>query len=104
MSQTKSPMTPEERAELNGRENLSTKNQSQESIAPEVRRASPIMRFFLRTVFAILLTVLLVVGGALGYMSMVKESNPDIAVASPRSPQPGAEPTPKPSNNKSPTN
>ena len=37
--------------------------------------------FFLRTVFGILLTVLIVVGGLLGYGSMIKESNPDIAVA-----------------------
>ncbi|MGC1310429.1 MAG: efflux RND transporter permease subunit [Phormidesmis sp.] len=61
---------------------------SGESIPPtdpkekNAQKASPIMRFFfLRTVFDILLTVLLVVGGGLGYMSMVKESNPDIAVA-----------------------
>lgn len=37
--------------------------------------------FFLRTVFAILLSVLLVVGGFLGYGSMVKESDPDINIA-----------------------
>ncbi|NJN32542.1 MAG: efflux RND transporter permease subunit [Synechococcales cyanobacterium RM1_1_8] len=44
--------------------------------------ASPLSRFlFLKTVFAILLTVLLVVGGGLGYGSMIKESNPEIEVA-----------------------
>jgi multidrug efflux pump subunit AcrB len=43
---------------------------------------SPFTRFFfLRTVFGILLTLLMVVGGLLGYGSMIKESNPDIALA-----------------------
>ncbi|MBV6625894.1 MAG: efflux RND transporter permease subunit [Rivularia sp. (in: Bacteria)] len=37
--------------------------------------------FFLRTVFAILLSILLVVGGLLGYSSMVKESDPDVDIA-----------------------
>ncbi len=45
-------------------------------------KASPLTQFFfLRTVFGILLAILLVVGGLLGYNSMVKESNPDIEVA-----------------------
>ncbi|MEM8831870.1 MAG: efflux RND transporter permease subunit [Cyanobacteria bacterium P01_G01_bin.19] len=37
--------------------------------------------FFLNTIFAILLTVLLVVGGILGYFSMTKQSQPDINIA-----------------------
>ena len=45
-------------------------------------KASPFTQFFfLRTVFGILLAILLVVGGLLGYNSMIKESNPDIEVA-----------------------
>ncbi|NEP19811.1 MAG: efflux RND transporter permease subunit [Leptolyngbya sp. SIO4C1] len=45
-------------------------------------KASPLSRFFfLRSVFGILLAILLVVGGLLGYSSMIKESNPDIEVA-----------------------
>lgn len=45
-------------------------------------KASPLTQFFfLRTVFGILLTILIVVGGLLGYSSMIKESNPDIEVA-----------------------
>ncbi|NJM99347.1 MAG: efflux RND transporter permease subunit [Phormidesmis sp. RL_2_1] len=45
-------------------------------------KASPFTQFFfLRTVFGILLAILLVVGGLLGYGSMIKESNPDIEVA-----------------------
>lgn len=43
---------------------------------------SPLVRFlFLRTVFGVLLSVLLVVGGLLGYNSMIKESDPDINIA-----------------------
>jgi multidrug efflux pump subunit AcrB len=49
---------------------------------PSADSASPVVRFFfLRTVFGILLALLMVVGGLLGYGSMVKESNPDIALA-----------------------
>lgn len=69
MSQTKSPIPGQD-------------SPAQTSAAPDAVRASPVMRFFfLRTVFAILLAVLLTVGGLLGYNSMVKESNPDIEVA-----------------------
>lgn len=49
---------------------------------PEVGKASPIARFFfLKTVFAILLCVLLVIGGLMGATIMVKEGNPDIEQA-----------------------
>ncbi|MGF1499298.1 MAG: efflux RND transporter permease subunit [Elainellaceae cyanobacterium] len=37
--------------------------------------------FFLNTIFAILLSLLMVVGGLLGYFSMTKQSNPDIDIA-----------------------
>ena len=36
--------------------------------------------FFLETTFALLLTVILIVGGLIAYQSMVKESNPDIDI------------------------
>ena len=49
---------------------------------PDPDKASPLTKFFfLRTVFAILLTLLLVMGGLLGATSMVKEGDPDINVA-----------------------
>ena len=48
---------------------------------PDVR-TSPLERFFfLRTIFGTLLSLLFVIGGALGYMSMPKQSNPDIDIA-----------------------
>ena len=48
----------------------------------EVGEASPLEKFFfLRTIFGILLTILLVVGGVMGASSMVKEGDPDINVA-----------------------
>ena len=37
--------------------------------------------FFLNTIFGILLSVLLIVGGILGYFSMTKQSQPDIDIA-----------------------
>ena len=37
--------------------------------------------FFLNTIFGILLSVLLIVGGVLGYLSMTKQSQPDIDIA-----------------------
>ena len=37
--------------------------------------------FFLNTIFGILLSVLLIVGGILGYLSMTKQSQPDIDIA-----------------------
>ena len=49
---------------------------------PDVSKASPIAKFFfLNTVFAILLCVLLVIGGLLGAATMVKEGDPDIKIA-----------------------
>lgn len=46
------------------------------------RQPSAIARFFiLNTLFAILVSLLLVVGGVLGYFSLVKQSNPDIDIA-----------------------
>ncbi|MCD8486307.1 MAG: efflux RND transporter permease subunit [Desertifilum sp.] len=61
-----------------GQSNLSLNGNRPE----QVRSVSPLTRFFfLRTVFGILLTLLMGVGGLLGYASMIKESNPDIALA-----------------------
>lgn len=54
----------------------------QEDDVPDPSKASPGAKFFfLKTVFAILLSVLLIVGGLLGATSMVKEGDPDINVA-----------------------
>lgn len=48
----------------------------------ELEQASPLARFFFtRQVFGILLCFLLVMGGLMGYVSMVKESDPDIKIA-----------------------
>lgn len=80
MSQSKPPEKTEVGVEQNG--HLPQSNNSTAHAASDVRKASPFTRFFfLRTVFGILLTILFVVGGLLGYGSMIKESNPDIAVA-----------------------
>ena len=50
--------------------------------APDSSKASPFAKFFfLKTVFAILLSLLLIVGGLMGALSMVKEGDPDINVA-----------------------
>ncbi|NEP01821.1 MAG: efflux RND transporter permease subunit [Symploca sp. SIO2E9] len=49
---------------------------------PDPSKASPLAKFFfLKTVFAILLSLLLIVGGLLGASSMVKEGDPDINIA-----------------------
>ena len=49
---------------------------------PDVSKVSPLTKFFfLKTVFAILLCVLLVIGGLMGAASMVKEGDPDIEQA-----------------------
>ena len=49
---------------------------------PEQVKTSPVTKFFfLQTVFAILLSVLLIVGGLMGATSMVKEGDPDINIA-----------------------
>ena len=76
----------------------SSKNQLIESDRTSAEDTSKVSRlsrfFFLNTIFAILLTVLLVVGGVLGYMSMTKQSQPDIdiAVANITTTWPGADP------------
>ncbi|NET05876.1 MAG: efflux RND transporter permease subunit [Symploca sp. SIO2B6] len=49
---------------------------------PDPSKASPLAKFFfLKTVFPILLSILLVIGGLLGATSMVKEGDPDINIA-----------------------
>ena len=49
---------------------------------PDPSQASPLAQFFfLRTIFAILLSLLLIVGGFMGAVSMVKEGDPDINIA-----------------------
>ena len=49
---------------------------------PDVSGASELTKFFfLKTVFGILLVVLLTFGGWMGYQSMVKEADPDIKIA-----------------------
>ncbi|MEO0834548.1 MAG: efflux RND transporter permease subunit [Cyanobacteria bacterium J06642_3] len=50
--------------------------------APDPNQASPFTQFFfLKTVFAILLSILLIVGGLMGASAMVKEGDPDINIA-----------------------
>ncbi len=54
--------------------------------SPEARAtpttAHPLAQFFFtRQIFGILLTFLVVMGGFMGYLSMVKESDPDIKIA-----------------------
>ncbi|NEO06835.1 efflux RND transporter permease subunit [Moorena sp. SIO3I8] len=47
----------------------------------DVNRASGLAKFFfLKTVFGILLIVLLTLGGLMGYQSMVKEADPDVEI------------------------
>ena len=59
-----------------------TRQQTHEHDIPDPNKASPFAKFFfLQTVFAILLSILLIVGGLLGASSMVKEGDPDINVA-----------------------
>ena len=49
---------------------------------PDVNSASGLTKFFfLKTVFGILLIILLVFGGLMAYQSMVKEADPDIKIA-----------------------
>ncbi len=57
--------------------------QKNRSSQPQPQKpVSPVSRFFfLNTIFAILLTLLLIVGGILGYFGMVKQSDPDIEIA-----------------------
>ena len=59
-----------------------TAEPTEEHDVPDPSKASPFAKFFfLQTVFAILLSVLLIVGGLIGATSMVKEGDPDINVA-----------------------
>ncbi|MEQ8747711.1 efflux RND transporter permease subunit [Pyruvatibacter sp.] len=62
---------------------------------PEVRNAHPLARFFfLKTTFATLLVTLLVAGGYMAYLSMVKEAYPDLDIprATITTSWPGADP------------
>ncbi|MBO1346560.1 MAG: efflux RND transporter permease subunit [Hormoscilla sp. GUM202] len=68
---------------------------NEEHDVPDVSKASPIAKFFLlNTVFAILMCVLLVIGGLIGAATMVKEGDPDIdqAFARVTTIWPGADP------------
>ena len=59
-----------------------TEESQEKHDAPDSSKASPFAKFFfLKTVFAILLSLLLIVGGLMGALSMVKEGDPDINVA-----------------------
>ncbi len=67
---------PEKPASQNGK----TPQPEQEAFNPQ--KIPRWGRFFiLNTIFAILLTILMIVGGVLGYFSMTKQSNPDIDIA-----------------------
>lgn len=74
--------TPPEEKDTFAQRNGHSPSPNQQEKVPNVRNASPLSRFFfLQPIFGILLSLLLVVGGLLGYMSMPKESNPDIDIA-----------------------
>ncbi len=63
--------------------------------SPEVANAHPLARFFfLRTTFGLLFTILLVVGGSFAYVSLTKESLPDLEIplATVTTEWPGADP------------
>ena len=78
--------TPSSKSELSGSNRTSVENPDKVSFVSRF--------FFLNTIFTILLTVLLIVGGVLGYFSMTKQSQPDIdiAVANITTAWPGANP------------
>ncbi len=62
-----------------------TTNSSITEPRPKVVKAHPLAQFFFtRQIFGILLTFLIVMGGIMGYLSMVKESDPDIKIAQAR--------------------
>ncbi|MBF2063599.1 MAG: efflux RND transporter permease subunit [Calothrix sp. C42_A2020_038] len=70
-------------------------NANQQPKPAENQKTSPLARFlFLNPIFGILLSLLLIAGGVLGYFSLVKQSNPDIdiAVATVTTVWPGADP------------
>jgi len=63
--------------------------------APDSAGIPPLMRFFfIRPIFAILLTFMLVVSGLMAYQSIVKEAAPDLAIpqATVQTEWPGADP------------
>ncbi|MBE9214935.1 efflux RND transporter permease subunit [Plectonema cf. radiosum LEGE 06105] len=63
-------------------ENKDTHSSQNQKEIPNVRKPSRLERFFfLNTIFAILLSLLMVIGGVLGYFSMTKQSQPDIDIA-----------------------
>lgn len=63
--------------------NSESENSNSQHHIPDVNQASGLAKFFfLKKVFAILLIVLLSVGGLIAYNSMIKEADPDIQVAS----------------------
>ena len=67
----------------------------QESGQDEGGKISPLARFFfIRPVFAILLTFMLLVSGLMAYQSIVKEAAPDLAIpqATVQTEWPGADP------------
>ncbi|MEM8831109.1 MAG: efflux RND transporter permease subunit [Cyanobacteria bacterium P01_G01_bin.19] len=69
-------MKTEERSQANSRESLAPHRDRDSD------RASPLMQFFFtRQVFGILLCFMLLMGGLMGYFSMVKEGDPDINIA-----------------------
>lgn len=62
---------------------------------PDVANASPLARFFfIRPIFAVLLTFMMVVAGLMAYISIVKEAAPDLAIpqATVQTEWPGADP------------
>lgn len=77
-----SQVTDESRVQPNGES--SQKGDNGDRPAPENQGTPPsrLSQFFiLNTIFAILLSLLMVVGGLLGYFAMTKQSNPDIDIA-----------------------
>lgn len=74
---------------------MSATSSSHENLPHEEARISPLARFFfIRPVFAILLTFMLVASGLMAYQSIVKESAPDLAIpqATVLTEWPGADP------------
>lgn len=64
------------------KEEFRTSNNGRDRSAVNRDHPSRLARFFvLNTIFAILLSLLMLVGGVLGYFSMTKQSNPDIDIA-----------------------
>jgi len=71
-----------DRQEAHARNHHDGNHRGSNGTGPDPANASkPARFFFLNTIFAILLSLLMVVGGLLGYLSMTKQSNPDIDIA-----------------------